>query len=111
MLHFNEVISKLEKYCIDAIVITGDLSDDGSQWSYDYLDNAFSKLGLPTYCCMGNHDSFENFSQMKFIQQTNCFYIGGWRFILLNSVIKDKEEPSKNKSTGFLDDDSLDYLA
>lgn len=43
MLHFNEAISKLvNQSSIDAIILSGDLSDDGSIWSYDYLDSAFS---------------------------------------------------------------------
>lgn len=107
MFHFNKLISVLANHYLDAIIISGDLSDDGSEWSYDYLDSAFSKLGIPTYCCMGNHDSFENFSRMKYIKQTDCFCLEGWKFILLNSVIKDESEPGKNKSRGFLNSDCL----
>lgn len=107
MSHFNKLISVLANYHIDAIILSGDLSDDGSEWSYDYLDSAFSKLGIPTYCCMGNHDSFENFSRMKYIKHTISFCYVGWKFILLNSVIKDETEPGKNKSRGFLNSESL----
>ncbi len=111
MRHFNEVVSKLAKYHTDAIVISGDLSDDGSQWSYDYLDEVFSKLGIPTYCCMGNHDSFDNFYKTTYIQHTTKFLLGGWKIILLNSVIKDETEPGKNKSRGFLNDESITALS
>jgi len=112
MLHFNEAISKLvNQNYIDAIVISGDLSDDGSLWSYDYLDSAFSKLGVPTYCCMGNHDSYDNFPRMKYIKLTNRFFLGGWKFLILNSVIKDESEPGRNKSRGFLDEETINSLS
>ena len=110
MLHFNKLISAITNHHIDAIILSGDLSDDGSEWSYNYLDSAFSKLGVPTYCCMGNHDSFENFSRMKYIKQTDGFCLEGWEFILLNSVIKDETEPGKNKSRGFLNSESLSNI-
>lgn len=111
MSHFNKAISKLsEQKSIDAIIISGDLSDDGSNWSYDYLDSAFSKLGVPTYCCMGNHDSFDNFPRMKYIKHVNSFLFGGWKFLLFNTVIKDEAEPSKNKSRGLLKEETVKSL-
>ena len=55
--HFNRAVELIRHYKdIDAIVITGDLSDDGSEWSYEYIDKALSPLNIPVLCCIGNHD-------------------------------------------------------
>ena len=111
MRHFNEAISKLSDIKdIDAIIISGDLSDDGSTWSYNYLDTAFFELGIPTYSCMGNHDSFETFPRMRFIKHTKRVLLGGWKFLILDSVIRDESEPGKNKSRGLLNEVSLNFL-
>lgn len=41
---------------IDALLITGDLSDDGSAQSYAMLRSALAPLGLPALPIPGNHD-------------------------------------------------------
>ena len=59
MEHFHRLVGSIKTHSdIDAIIISGDLSNDGSKWSYEYADNVFSQLGIPTYVCMGNHDNF-----------------------------------------------------
>lgn len=44
---------------IDALLITGDLSDDGSSESYDRFNSLIAPLDLPTYVIPGNHDARE----------------------------------------------------
>ena len=41
---------------IDAVLISGDLSDDGSADSYSFLKEQLSRLGLPMFIVPGNHD-------------------------------------------------------
>lgn len=41
---------------VDALLITGDLSDDGSAESYAMLRKALAPLGLPVLAIPGNHD-------------------------------------------------------
>ena len=39
--HFDRAIEQISQMDdIDCIIVTGDLSNDGSQWSYSYIDNA-----------------------------------------------------------------------
>ena len=58
--HFNKALKKISQIKdIDAIFVSGDLSDDGSLWTYQYIDDSFKSLGIPTYCCPGNHDNLE----------------------------------------------------
>ena len=42
---------------IDALLVSGDLSDDGSLESYARFKSLIKPLGLPTYVIAGNHDT------------------------------------------------------
>ena len=42
---------------VDAIIVSGDISNDGSLNSYYFADRVFSELNIPTYWCVGNHDN------------------------------------------------------
>ncbi|QJF50262.1 phosphodiesterase [Roseobacter ponti] len=44
---------------VDALLISGDLSDDGSAESYERFRTLIAPLGLPTYVIAGNHDARE----------------------------------------------------
>lgn len=115
MDHFNksiEIIRGMKE--IDAIIVTGDISNDGSEWTYRYADRMFSSLGIPTYCCPGNHDSIK----MILDEYKPSFYqvlppsrkIKGWKLVMLNSVIPDDEDPNQNKAKGFLSAKSIEYI-
>ena len=41
---------------IDAVIVSGDLSDDGSEESYARFKRLLAPLDLPTYVIPGNHD-------------------------------------------------------
>lgn len=42
---------------IDALLVSGDLSDDGSAESYERFKSLIAPLDLPTYVITGNHDA------------------------------------------------------
>ena len=102
---FDESLFQISKIPdIDAIIISGDLSDDGSCGSYKYIDQHFSELGIPTYCCLGNHDEVENLTQsLKFVQFVSHLDLLGWRILFLNTVIP-------NMSKGFIKECELSSL-
>ena len=115
MEHFNRSIDIIRKMKdIDAIIVSGDISDDGSEWTYQYADRLFSSLGIPTYCCPGNHDSL----RVMLEEYRPSFYnvlppsckIGGWKLLMLNSVIQADENPNQNKARGWLSEESLSYV-
>lgn len=115
MDHFNKSIDIIRGMKdIDAIVVTGDISNDGSEWTYRYVDRLFSSLGIPTYCCPGNHDSLKvmlNEYKPSFYQVLpHSHIIKGWKLLMLNSVIPDEEEPNQNKARGFLLGESINCL-
>ena len=45
--HFSKTIQKIKDLDnIDVTVVSGDLSDDGSRWTYEYIDKAFAEIGI-----------------------------------------------------------------
>lgn len=112
--NFNKVIEKIkQEKSLDAIVIAGDLSNDGSLWTYKYVDDKLKETGIPSFCCPGNHDSISlmmNEYTPSFFQRNSVSFIEGYKLILLNSVVSDDVEKGKNKSRGWLFPDSFEFL-
>jgi 3',5'-cyclic-AMP phosphodiesterase len=73
----------------DLLMLTGDLSQDGTPESYDRLQTLLAPLGIPTYWLPGNHDAepeaMERSLTHPLFCAEKCFQKGGWQFILLNS--------------------------
>ncbi len=98
---------------IDAILVSGDISNDGSLTSYEFADNMFSQTGIPTYWCLGNHDNLELLrtpNLLKYCKLVRNVEVCGWNIILLNSVAKDEELPGKNRSRGILNTETITEL-
>jgi Icc protein len=95
-----------EEWRPDAILSTGDLSQDASPESYQYLADYFKSMGLPTFWLAGNHDNPETMelylSNNKVIAAKQLL-IGHWQVILLDSSVKGKVH-------GYLEDDQLEFL-
>lgn len=74
----------------DLVLLTGDLSQDGSTASYERLQELLSPLGAPIYWLPGNHDCIEvmerSLTHPLFLPHKS-FQVGGWQFILLNSQV------------------------
>lgn len=104
--HFNRALDIIRDIKdIDAIIITGDLSDDGSKWSYNYVDSALSSLNIPILCCPGNHDNSDTMSEQNrysYITEKK-YYLNDWKFIFLDSTIK-------SMAKGLLNPSELEYL-
>jgi 3',5'-cyclic-AMP phosphodiesterase len=72
----------------DLLLLTGDLSQDESLESYQYLQTWLVKLGIPNYWLPGNHDCLPQMQAAittQLCSQRQSFYKGGWKFLLLNS--------------------------
>ncbi len=90
---FQRAIAKLQTLTPrpDLLLLTGDLSQDDSEASYEYLYANLAPLNIPTYWLPGNHDQnlealFEILSEppcspSKAIQQ------GGWQILLLGTML------------------------
>ncbi|MEB3291698.1 MAG: 3',5'-cyclic-AMP phosphodiesterase [Synechococcales bacterium] len=90
----------------DFLLLTGDLSQDGSPASYQQLGDLLGPLALPCYWLPGNHDHWvtmeQSLSTAPFIGD-RAFVIKGWRFLLLNSQIP-------NEVPGLLTPETLAWL-
>jgi len=81
---------------IDLLVISGDLSDDGTISSYKIIKENLSKLVIPYYIIPGNHDNKKNmasvFTGHKYLNNYidnrifHSFIIQNIKIILLDSV-------------------------
>jgi len=72
----------------DAVLATGDLSQDGSRASYLRLKEKLAALGAPVYCLPGNHDDPALMSEllgMPPFHYTGVLDAGSWRLPLLSS--------------------------
>ena len=106
--HFEMMLDKIKQVKdVDAIIVTGDISNDGSPWSYDYVFKSFDALGVPVLCCPGNHDSLPSFHSGS---TNRSVHIGGWKVILLNSVMKDEDDPNKNRASGYIYPEAIAWL-
>jgi 3',5'-cyclic-AMP phosphodiesterase len=68
----------------DLLLLTGDLSDDGSAESYQRLDRNLAGLGIPYHWIPGNHDSPGRMA-MDLTGNSSHFSFRGWHFGLLSS--------------------------
>lgn len=104
---FSKTIQKIKELDgIDSIVVSGDLSNDGTRWTYEFIDKAFAEIGIPTFCCPGNHDNLAEFYhgyRPLFYKNNETFELCGWNFIMLNSAVL-------GMSRGYFNSDKLSNL-
>jgi len=60
------VLSELESQQkkADLVLITGDLIETGEEWAYEHLKKSLSKLSMPYFCLLGNHDNRDAFGKV-----------------------------------------------
>lgn len=90
----------------ELILLTGDLSQDETEASYQKIVQRFVTLGIPTYWIPGNHDHVP--TMQRVLDQPPIFVDksieeGGWKFLLLNTNVP-------NQVYGALSSESLDWL-
>ncbi|TQV86986.1 3',5'-cyclic-AMP phosphodiesterase [Aliikangiella coralliicola] len=82
-----------EEWRPDALLATGDLSQDASPESYQYLADYFKEMGIPTYWLSGNHDNpetMELYLSNNKVFSAKQLLIGHWQIILLDSSVRGK---------------------
>lgn len=68
---------------VDAIVVTGDLTEDGSQESCTRLKDAVLKVGVPVLAVPGNHDRTE---VVQALFPRPSLEVGRWRILGVNTA-------------------------
>ncbi len=106
---FRQALQKLQQVVPppDLLLLTGDLSQDDSSESYEYLYGAIAPLNIPTYWLPGNHD--QNLEALvEILSEPPCapnkvFQQGGWQLILLGTM-----QPQQIQ--GYLAQEALDWF-
>ncbi|MDX2232697.1 MAG: 3',5'-cyclic-AMP phosphodiesterase [Leptolyngbyaceae cyanobacterium bins.349] len=74
----------------DLLLLTGDLSQDGSAQSYERLQQMICPLGIPAYWLPGNHDNPTMMAQVLTrspMSPKKSLHVGGWHILLLDSSV------------------------
>lgn len=91
---------------LDAILVTGDIAEDGRRETYERFSSIVGALGMPVMCIPGNHD--DRPAQSSLLNTQPLHYCGGvsfpgWRIVMLDSHVSGSD-------AGWLEDDELDRL-
>ena len=91
----------------EAILATGDLSEDGSEGSYQRLRHLFLETEVPVYVIPGNHDSVKGINNVllgESIKSARLVDIGLRRIVFLNSKVE-------GEAYGYLAEPELAFLS
>ena len=96
---------------LDAVLVSGDISDDGSADSYQFARVQLERLGLPLFVVPGNHDARESFrtafADLEAMPEDGLIdwaaSVGDTRVIGLDTLVE-------GQSGGKLSKNSLDFL-
>ncbi|MBA3661759.1 MAG: 3',5'-cyclic-AMP phosphodiesterase [Gammaproteobacteria bacterium] len=107
-LSFQAVLSLMfnQEENIDAIFLSGDLTQDGASTSYFKLASMLAFLKMPIYVMPGNHDNEKNLLStypIGPIKTDRQVFFNKWQIITLNS-----QKPGAVE--GFIDEEELTYL-
>jgi Icc protein len=88
---FTSVLNLVEKEQpdFDLMLMTGDLSQDGSVSAYQRLKELISRFNKPYYWFCGNHDNYANMASVakESGAMTSIVREGAWQFVLLDSSV------------------------
>lgn len=110
---FSEILKSINKIKpkIDFILLSGDVSENGSVSSYINAKEILSSIRIPVFWIPGNHDDLCNINILNNdlnISPLKSFVKNDINFILLNSVAFDNN--GINRSRGFLSSNELQFL-
>src|SRR5476649_1574002 len=109
-----DYILKRDKFAGDAVLITGDISQDGFLASYQLALRQLERLELPIFYIAGNHDDPDHlafiFNGSAAVNPIDRLCMDKWRFIAVNTVQAGKDggwlsAPERNR----LEQQLLDY--
>ncbi|NMF59230.1 3',5'-cyclic-AMP phosphodiesterase [Pseudanabaena yagii] len=105
---FQEVLKQIKRTLpqIDLLLLTGDLTQDGSIESYERLRQSLDDFGVHAYCLAGNHDDIPLMKAhlpSEYVHLSHSLDVGKWRILLLSSVVVDAVH-------GYLSGEELSYL-
>lgn len=85
-------VAMAQEHTASHVLLTGDLSHDASQESYQALQDIISPLNLPVSVIAGNHDfAPEVKKSLPQAWTTGECIVGCWKVVMLNSSVPNKE--------------------
>ncbi len=99
-VNLKKIISRIININIDVLLISGDLTHNGTITSYKTLQQILSPVQTRLLVISGNHDIDNNLNAIFSKNLSNQFTLGKWEIITTNSV-------QKSKTSGFLTKDEL----
>lgn len=104
--HLKKILAMAASENPDLLLLTGDLSQDGTDEAYQRLLQYLNVINCPIYFIPGNHDDSDICNENLItnnIHRETVLALGNWQLIFLDSVVPEKTE-------GFLKQDQLDLL-
>jgi Icc protein len=98
-----KIVQKISKLNFDALLISGDLTHNGTLNSYNILKKILSPINQPIFVITGNHDNFQNLTQVFNDNLFKTFKLGDWEIVSINSV-------QALKTSGFVSKKNLQQL-
>lgn len=96
---------------LDALLVSGDISDDGSADSYALARSELARLGLPILVVPGNHDAREPlrqaFSDLETMPEQGLI---DWTTSISDTLVIGLDTLVEGQGGGVLRDESLDFL-
>lgn len=88
--NLERVLDSAREWRPDLVLATGDLSEDATAASYDWLEDALATLEAPILALPGNHDDPQlqrQFFPMTATEAPLVLHADTWRLVLLNSSV------------------------
>ena len=75
-----------------ALLLTGDLSQDGSLESYSHLANLLRYLAIPAFALPGNHDNWATLQQITvdWLHFEKSIMLNDWQILMLDSTVENQ---------------------
>ena len=102
--NLSAIVNNISNHYYDALLISGDLSQNGTLESYQKLQKILKPIEKKIYVLPGNHDDLSNLSQIFNESYMRNFIIDCWEIITIDSVQAGKE-------SGRLNDGQLYFLS
>lgn len=101
----RQILAHLQTQSIDALLITGDLAEDTTLSTYQWLAQALQGLSCPIYVIPGNHDDVGLLRQglQGVADFSSHFFCEDWQIIMLDSSVQGQD-------AGYLTNTVLDDL-
>lgn len=96
---------------LDAVLVSGDISDDGSADSYAFAKAELQRLGLPIFAVPGNHDAREAFRNVfSDLTETSTLSLVDWAKPINGTLVVGLDTLVEGKSGGRLQEASIEFL-